>query len=437
MARWLVLAAVLCTTTAYAQPVDPYAAPPPVAVPPPSTWTPAPPVTGTDPQLADQIAASLVTRAQELFEAKIYLDAKQLAVEALVKAPNGPSAARAKAIIKASNAALGIIDQPAPSSEVSPTLRPVPQEVPAPQPADLGRPSKAAAMTQGALFGASLGGMIGTLAMSDHQASGAALFGIPFGVAGAFIAPELARKFDADEAQVLTLGAGNTWGGVIGGMIGATVEGGNGGQVTAAGVFVGSTIGATLGTLGTIGMAKDHQLTAGDTTLIDTFAGVGTLGGLTVGMLMQPPQREAYTLNAALGAAAGIVTGYVAAPLTNTTPRRMVRVAGVALAGGAIPFLLYAAAHDSAGDWDERLVGGLSTLGLIGGTWLGFYLTREVDVGLDVNTKLKADPDDAPAAMLGRSSRGRWALGGVAIQPLDRRLAPQPGMALSLVGASF
>lgn len=431
MARWLVtsLAAVLAASTAAsAQPVDPYA-----------------PVTGA-PQLSDEVAASLVARAQELFEAKVYLDAKQLAVEALIKAPNGPSSARAKAIIKASNAALGIVESPAPVADhtplTDPSMEPNAQPVTDPampprQPAATGSSYRAAAMTHGALFGGSLGGMIGALVRPDHQASGAVLFGLPLAAAGAFVAPEVARKFDADNAQVLTLGAGNLWGGVIGGMFAATVEGGNGGKVTGAGIMLGSTIGATLGTLGTLGFAKDHQFSEGDVALIDTFAGIGTLGGLTVGMLMQPAQREAYAVNSILGTAAGLVTGYVVAPMTNTTPRRMARVAGLSLAGGAAPFLLYAAIYDSHASYDERLVGSLSSLGLIGGAWLGFYLTRDLDVGLDVNTRKKKDDDDAPPAMLGRNSSGRWALDGLALKPLDPRLAPQAGMALTLIGATF
>ena len=78
----------------------------------------------------------------------------------------------------------------------------------------------------------------------------------------------------------------------------------------------------------------------------------------SLGMLMQPAQREAYSLNSALGAAAGIVTGYVLAPQINTTPRRMIRIAGLSLAGGALPFLLYAGIHDKHATWDERLTGG-------------------------------------------------------------------------------
>jgi hypothetical protein len=60
----------------------------------------------------------------------------------------------------------------------------------------------------------------------------------------------------------------------------------------------------------------------------------------------------------------------------------MLRVAGITFAGGALPFALLAFDHHSAGL--QRATGGLATVGLAGGAWLGFYLTRHVDEGLDV-----------------------------------------------------
>ena len=73
-------------------PQDPYAVPP-----------------GQDPVLAEQIAQHLVGRAQELLDAKSYVDAKQLAVEALVESPKGGAADHAKFIIKTVNQAVDYI----------------------------------------------------------------------------------------------------------------------------------------------------------------------------------------------------------------------------------------------------------------------------------------------------------------------------------------
>jgi hypothetical protein len=113
--------------------------------------------------------------------------------------------------------------------------------------------------------------------------------------------------------------------------------------------------GGAIGVLGGASLAVDHKLTRGDIALVDTLAGIGTAGGLTLGMLMQPAQKEAYAVNALLGATGGVIAGYVAGPQTNTTPRRMLRVAGVAAAGGALPFLLYAGIHKASTTADERI----------------------------------------------------------------------------------
>ncbi len=453
------LAVMLTATASWAQPVDPYKQPAPGPRPapapaptPPAESTPQDPYAippGQDPVLAEQVAEQLVSRAQELLDAKIYLDAKQLAVEALVKSPKGNAAERAKAVIKAVNLALGIHDTPQVDPGVPPDHTPIedptkrafePPVVVAPPNEQPASPHDGhdAALVHGALFGGLIGAAIGSVFDSHNAAAGAVPVGIGVGLVGMLVAPPIARRLHVDEAQVRTVGAGTVWGGVIGGLFGATVTGANGGTVTGADVLVGAGLGASLGVLGGVVYAADHKFTRGDVALVDTLAGIGTLGGLTIGMLMQPAQTEAYALNAVLGAAAGVIAGIVAAPQTNTTQRRMVRVAGLAAAGGAVPFLLLAADPSNTGV--QRATGALSTIGLVGGAWLGFYLTRHLDEGLDVqdNAPKKPDDDDAPAAVIGRSSSGAWAFGGPAVSPLSPQLATnQHGMALTLVGAAF
>jgi hypothetical protein len=155
-------------------------------------------------------------------------------------------------------------------------------------------------------------------------------------------------------------------------------------------------------------------------------------------MVMQPAESEAYSLNSVIGIAGGVVLGYIVAPQTNTTPRRMLRVAGLAAAGAAAPFLLYAVIRSSSSTADERVTGVLSTGGLVLGAYLGFRFTRGMDEGLDtLDGKPNKEVDDAPIALVGRSSAGRWGVGGLGIQPLSPVLAPQHGMALQLVGAAF
>jgi hypothetical protein len=414
-------------------PVDPYAAPP-----------------GQDPVLAEQIAEQLVSRAQELIDAKLWVDAKQLAVEALVQSPKGTASERARYIIKLVNQQLGIADEttappPAPTPPVEPppsnpiTDPTAPPPITAPPTAEGPRhDGELAATIHGGFVGALLGATIGSAIDSANPQNTAIPLGLVGGLGGALLTQKLVGH-KLDEAQVRTVGSGTIWGAVAGGFFADVVQGANGGEVTAPGILLGGTIGALAGGVGGTLLARDHKLTRGDVALVDTFAGMGTLGGLTIGMLMQPAQGEAYSLNAVLGAGAGVVVGLVMAPKTNTTPRRMLRVAGLSLAGGAVPFALYAAIRTDGSTADERTTGALATIGLVGGAWLGFYLTRHMDEGLDVpdGGTAPVHKDDAPPAVVGRSSDGHWSLGGIGVMPTSRALAPQAGMTFTLAGATF
>ncbi|HUS30567.1 MAG TPA: hypothetical protein VMZ53_18785 [Kofleriaceae bacterium] len=418
----------------------------------------APPPGSSDPVLDEQIAQQLVDRAQELLDAKLWLDAKQLAVEARVKSPKGPSAERARYIINIVNQHLDIKEEPPPTppSEVPPTTTPPtatpdipqvgdrinpfeppakdPEEPPPATPPGNGNP-RTAAMIHGGLYGATIGTTIGVAANSDNPAAAAIPLGIVGGVGVGYLSTKLVARAHWDEAQVRTAGSYSTWGSAIGGLFGGAATGAGDSSPSATGVLVGASIGSTIGAGVGIAFARTHKFTRGDVALTDTLAGIGAVGGLTLGMLMQPVQPEAYAVNSIVGISAGLVVGLVAGPQTNTTPRRMLRVAGLSAAGGAAPFLLYAAIYDSSSASDERVTGLLSSAGLVVGAYLGFRITAKMDEGVD---KADAPPDDAPIALVGRSSNGNWALGGIGVQPLSRQLATNNrGMTFTVVGATF
>lgn len=337
----------------------------------------APPGPNDEAVLAEQVAAALVARAQELFDAKFYADAKQLALEALMRSPRGTSATQAQYLIKATNTALGITPQEKPVAK--PVAEAVPDPVPKPKVdapfAGGERAPRNRMFVSGAVWGAAIGGAIGDAAIVDDT-----------------------------KASHLALGAG---------------------------------IGLAVGGLAGYGVSRKVEQTRGDVALMDTLAGIGGAGGLTLGMLMQPAENEAYSINAVVGIAGGLLVGYVAAPQTNTTERRMLRVAGISLIGGALPFLLYAGIYDKSTDSDERLVGGLATAGLLAGAYVGFRMTRNIDEGKDVLPGAKRETEDAPLALVGRHSTGRWSANGIGLAPTSPLLSPQPGMTLSLVGGRF
>ena len=406
MARWATgVILVALSGNALAQPA-PAPAPAPAAAPEDPYANPP----GKDPVLAEQIAEQLVGRAQELYDAKLYVDAKQLAVEALVESPKGNAAERARFLIKQINQLLGIKDDAPPAEPPPPPLpqvdtRPIedPTQHPLPPaeppPVEGGgqlRDAKLAAMVHGGLYGGIVGAAIGSWFDSGNAAAGGVPMGIAGGAALGLTAPMIANKLHWDEAQVRTVGAGSVWGGIFGGFFTEAVAGANTNDtVRAASVITGAAVGSTVGLLSGAAYASKHQFTRGDVALVDTLGGIGTAGGLTLGMLMQPAQKEGYSLNAALGAAGGVVVGMIAAPQTNTTPRRMLRVAGLATICGGVPLALVLASPHSEGL--QRAAGGLASAGLVAGAWVGFYLTRHMDEGLDVPDK-KAD-DAAPAPL--------------------------------------
>jgi hypothetical protein len=457
---------------ASAQPIDPYApapaapapapaprpaptpAPAPAPAPSPAAPTPTPAlvpgqVQVDDPVLAEQIALALVQRAQELYDARVFVDAKQLAVEALIRSPKGPAADQARFLMKKINEALGLPEIPEQPARPEAKPEPVPDLAPIQDPTEQrdrkdqkidaaperpDRPSRLTAGVHAGLYAGLIGATIGAFFDDDTPAGGAVPVGVVAGVAAGLAAPRLVSRLSWHDGQVRTAGAASVWGGVIGGLFADSVKTDG---TTGREVMVGASIGATVGLAGGVLLARRNALTTGDVALVDTLAGMGAVGGLTLGMLMQPAESEAYSVNSIIGTAGGVLVGLIAAPQTNTTQRRMLRVAGVSALGGAIPFLLYAGIYDKGTTADERVTGLLSSIGLVAGAWLGFRLTRNLDVDKDVLPGKKREVEDAPPSLLGRNSDGRWSHGMLAVQPLSQALAPQRGMAVPLLGAAF
>jgi hypothetical protein len=282
-----------------------------------------------------------------------------------------------------------------------------------------------------------IGTTIGVGANQDNPAAAAIPLAVVGGLGVGFLSRKLVMRAGWDEGQVRTAGSYSIWGGVIGAAFGDAVTGAGTGDPSAQGILLGASIGSTVGVGVGVAFAKSHKFTRGDVALSDTLAGIGAVGGLTMGMLMQPAQPEAYAVNSILGVSAGLVVGLVAGPQTNTTPRRMLRVAGLSAAGGAAPFLLYAGIYDRHSTSDERVTGLLSSAGLVIGAYIGFRITAHMDEGVD---KANAPPpsDDAPVALVGRSSNGNWSVGGIGVQPLSHQLATNNrGVTFTLAGATF
>jgi hypothetical protein len=395
------------------------------------------PTASADPaeaQLAEEIAFSVASRAQELLDAKQYVDAKQLAVEAIARSPRGVAAERAQLIIRAANTGLGI-----PNPEDPPIPEPGTDE-PASDPKDepavtLSAEDRSAsrpyALVHGGLYGGLIGATLGGLA--DDSAGVEAVVGAAGAAAGAYFLPRLLTRYSVE--QVRTIGSASVWGGAIGGLLADVTTGLA--STSPRQVLIGATLGSTAATAGGLYLARRRTFTRGDVALIDTLTSIGAAGGLTLGLAMQPVESEGYSLNAVLGATAGIVTGFVAAPQTETTQRRMLRVAGGAAAGGAAPWLVYLAFADSETNNDEQVFGLLSTAGLLVGAYFGLRWTRGMDAGKDVHD-IHGAPltvDDSPPALLRRSSRGQLAFGSLGMR--TTAAAPQTAYVFDVLAGRF
>lgn len=379
-------------------------------------------------KLAEEIAFSVASRAQELLDAKQYVDAKQLAMEAIERSPRGVAAERAQLIIRAANTALGVAE-PAPVEPAPVEPTPEPTEEPPPtttSSVDLPSARRYALVHSGlagGLVGATLGGIV------DDSASAEVALGAVGAAAGAYFLPRLLTRYDAE--QVRTIGSASVWGGVIGGLMADVTTGLS--STTPRQVLLGATLGSAATTAGGLYLARSRNYTLGDVALIDTLASIGAVGGFTLGLAMQPVETEGYSLNAILGAAAGIVTGMVVAPQTDTTQRRVLYMAGGAAAGGAAPWLVYLLVSDGGTNNDEQAIGLASTVGLVAGAYLGLRFSRHLATGLDTHEKHALD--DAPPALLRRSSTGRLAFGGLGLR--TSTLAPQPAHLFDILSGHF
>ena len=89
--------------------------------------------------------------------------------------------------------------------------------------------------------------------------------------------------------------------------------------------------------------------------------------------------------------------------------------------------------HDMSAASAQAMLGAIASgmMALVGMVLFG------LDDGLDTLDGARKQADDAPIALIGRSSSGRWAPGGLGVVPLSPALAPERGLAVPVIGATF
>jgi len=408
----------------------------------------------------DAVAKALANRGQLLFDRGDFASAKQMFIESLERSPKGPSAGNAVAMLRACNQRLGIkdLDQGSPLAVPLGGGGPTDPYAGDGGPADpyagdgggptdpyggdgigpnppgpIDQPAPGVARRRLTVFGGTYGALLG-LAITGPEndqgdIGGAAVLGAVGGAAvGSLAAWWFGRNRDLAVGDVQAIMAGGTWGAYTIALFGDAVTGV--GTSTTNEIVVASAIGGTLGLGGGYLWSRQHP-SEGDVSLVNSFGAYASVAGLQLGAVMQPPKSEAYSINAMIGAGAGLAIGVYAANRVEVSRARMLRVDLGVLAGAAIPWLGYLALGDG-GSGGQQAAGLIALATMSAGGYLGWRLGR----GLDDHPTTPAGPsppaDDfgTTTGLLLRASSGRWAVGVPLPRPMQSpALGPRVGTA--------
>jgi len=423
------------------QPVDPYGEPPPETPPAPS-----------DPadDIDDQVAQALYARGQQLLQRGDPANAKVLFIESLERSPKGTRSSDALRYLRVANKKLGLSpDDGRPGAPVDPYgggatgERPID---PYDQGGGGGEPGEE--LDQGTSEGgrrvvmawSAAVGLVAGLAVAGPESEttnefgetksevsgGAVLAGLLGAAAGFGASWWLTDRYPVTAGQSVAIASGGTWGIIDLALFGDAVTGADS-DPNDVWKFAGA--GGLLGIGGGAWYAARFDPTEAEMVFVDSLGAIGTGAGLLVGVGIQPPEREAYSINALVGSLGGLGVGLALADSAQISSRRMLYIDLGAAAGAAVPWaLLYPLIKDDESENDEQAAGWLSALTLGAGAITTFYLTRAMDdeVELEASRRIAAPP-----AVVQRAPDGTFGF-GVPVPKLmqDPSLGPASGMAV-------
>lgn len=426
-----------------------------------------------DESIDQAVARALLDRGKALYAAGDHTNAKMLFIESLERSAEGAWSKEALAMLRASNEKLGVanlehgnpsatsvggdsgpLDPYATDGGGEGPLDPYGGGDPVGDPEDpyagLGgeRPGNlddepddgSVARRRVAMWGGGFGALLGLALVGpnddNNQTRGAAvlvaaLTGAAGGVGGYYL---LGRKPLAIGQGQAIISAGS-WGVYTVALFGDAVTGVD--TTTTNEGFKAAAIGGAVGLGGGVLYAVRAEPTEADVSLTNSFGLYGTTTGLMLGVVMNPPESEAYSINGALGAVGGLGIGYWLSTRYEVSRRRMIRVDLGALAGLAASWaLFYPLIADDTTSGDEQAAGAVSIGAMAVGGYLGWRLGR----GLE-----DAGADDASVAglpgLVTRSDAGAWSVGTPLPRPMENpALAPRTGgfsMGIDLAAGRF
>ena len=436
------------------QPVDPYGEPPTEAPPPP-----------TDPadDIDDQVAQALYARGQQLLQRGDAASAKLLFIESLERSPKGTRSSDALRYLRVANKKLGLknLDDGRPGAPVDPYggatgEAPIDPYDPGQGGGDGGDVSqqvdqRTSAAGRRVVMAFSAGaGLIAGLAIAGPESEttndfgettsevsgGAVLAGLLGAAAGFGTAWWLTDRYPVTNGQSAAIASGATWGTIDLAYFGDAVTGVDSDPND---VWKFAAVGSLIGIGGATWYAARFDPSEEQMLFVNSLGAIGTAGGLLVGVGIQPPESEAYSINALVGSVAGLGVGLALSDAVQVSSRRMLFVDLAAAAGAVVPWaLLYPLIKDDDSENDEQAAGWLSALTLGGGAVTGWLLTRGMDEG--GAAEAQAARDAPPPALVERGAGGSWGLGTLLPRPMhDPALAPISGIAVGadLVSGRF
>lgn len=426
--------------------------------------------------VAEAVALALFERSKVLFERGDYANAKTLLAESLERSVRGPVSREALMYLQRCNAELGIPD---PNHGAPPELRDAPSavevpldpyggagetdildpygtetldpyelspdsdvgeaDVPGPEVDDGDGWSEAdvyavrrTLMGYGALYGFTTGLAVAESGEESNPLA-AGFVGAGAGLAGAYL---LTRGDVLSAGEIAGVAWGGLWGGTSVALMADLATGID--SSDPADILWSMSLGGLLGSGAGWLATRKLDPSPGDVALVGSLSIYGMMSGLLIGVGMEPPESEAYSLNMLMGTAVGVAAGFYAANRLEVSRRRMLWVDIGATVGALAPWVIvYPLIADGESDTAVQATGWISTLGLLGGAYLAWRGTNDMDDGaLRVDRKQIA----GVPALLQRSDDGAWGVGMLSLRPAGyTQLAPATtrGWSIDLVGGRF
>lgn len=417
------------------------------------------------------VAAALFDRGMTLFEQGDFANAKKMFIESLERSSQGNRSADALRMLRSSNEKLGVsnLDAGLPGADqgnapldpyadkggdetpvdpysdngagdetpvdpygVDPTDGVDPKPPVDEEATDEGNESmnlgRYGLIGHGGVLGSSVSLMLAS-AVLDKEADGeiddvAGIFVFALGAGGGgYLAHYLTDRYELTDGQAGAVATAGFWTMYNAGHL-ANLFGGD--TTNLNDIYLGMSIGGVAGTGLGAWYAKKYEPDVREISLVNSFSLYGTTTALMLGVAIDPPKNDAYSLNAVIGSVAGIGTAIYLRDELRYSRNRMLKIDMGAGIGALVPWItIYPLMSDDLTTRDEQTTGFFSAIGVGLGAYIAWAITKDSDDSEQDEAELSA----APPALLRRSAKGSWSLSSPMVRPMELpALAPRQGL---------